>query len=136
MLFMVLTGGLIAARARLTGSGGRFETLQTTTGTYLGVHIVSHMSSVFVYARVHEGAIRTSGSRAPDRPVCWETPRSVRLLPDYALGVWSVITHAGCGLRTILLVHGIAQHAPMEIGHTTKAGVGVQPRPPSPAQRL
>jgi hypothetical protein len=34
----------------------------------------------------------------------------VRLLPHYALGVWSVITHAGCGLRTVLLSHGVTEY--------------------------
>ena len=42
MLFMVVTGGLLL-RARLTRPAGWFETLQTATGTYLGVYIVGHM---------------------------------------------------------------------------------------------
>ena len=51
-------------------------------------------------------AIRSSSvTRRPKTSVPW----SVRLLPHYALGVWSVITHAGCGQRTVLLNHGVAQ---------------------------
>jgi succinate dehydrogenase/fumarate reductase cytochrome b subunit len=109
MLFMVVTGGLLL-RARLTRPAGWFETLQTATGTYLGVYIVGHMNSVFVYARLHEGIDTDFWFASAGQAGMLGDPWSVRLLPHYALGVWSVITHAGCGLRTVLLSHGVAQH--------------------------
>jgi hypothetical protein len=110
MLFMVLTGGLLL-RARLTRPAGWFETLQTATGTYLGIYIVGHMNSVFVYARLHEGIDTNFWFASAGHAGVLGDPWSVRLLPHYALGVWSVITHAGCGLRTVLLAHGVEQHA-------------------------
>jgi succinate dehydrogenase/fumarate reductase cytochrome b subunit len=110
MLFMVVTGGLLL-RARLTRPAGWFETLQTATGTYLGIYIVGHMNSVFVYARLHEGIDTNFWFASGGQLGLLGDPWSVRLLPHYALGVWSVITHAGCGLRTVLLTHGIAQRA-------------------------
>lgn len=36
-------------------------------------------------------------------------PWNVRRIPHCALVVWLVITHAGLGLRTILLNHGAAR---------------------------
>jgi len=109
MLFMVVTGALLL-RARLARPAGWFETLQTATGTYLGIYIVGHMNSVFVYARLHEGIDTNFWFASGGQAGLLGDPWSVRLLPHYALGVWSVITHAGCGLRTVLLTHGFAQH--------------------------
>ena len=108
MLFMVLSGAFLL-RARLTRPAGRFETLQTVTGGYLGTYIVAHMNSAFIYARMHEGIDTdfwwAAGSHAGLLGDSW----SVRLLPHYAIAVWAVVTHAGCGLRTVLLAHGVAQ---------------------------
>jgi hypothetical protein len=108
MLFMVISGAWLL-RARLSRPARLFETLQTMTGAYLGIYILGHMNSVFIYARLSGGTDTdfwfASGGKAGLLGDSWD----VRLLPHYALGVWSVITHAGCGLRTVLLNHGIAE---------------------------
>lgn len=108
MLFMVISGAWLL-RVRLSRPSSFFETLQTMTGAYLGIYILGHMNSVFIYAR-WSGGIETdfwfaSGGKAG----LLGDPWNVRLLPHYAIGVWSVITHAGCGLRTVLLNHGVAE---------------------------
>jgi len=108
MLFMVISGAWLL-RTRLSRPASFFETLQTMTGAYLGIYILGHLNSVFIYAR-WSGGIETdfwfaSGGKAG----LLGDPWNVRLLPHYALGVWSVITHAGCGLRTVLLNHGVAK---------------------------
>jgi len=108
MLFMVITGGLLL-RARLGRPAGLFETLQTATGTYLGVYILGHMNSVFVYARLTMAIDTDFWFASGGKAGLLGDPWSVRLIPHYALGVWSVVTHAGCGLRTVLLNHGVAQ---------------------------
>ena len=109
MLFMVVTGAMLL-RAKLRRTGGWFDTLQTVTGTYLGIYIVGHMNSVFTYARLHEGIDTDFWFASAGKVGLLGDPWSVRLLPHYALGVWSVITHAGCGLRTVMLAHGVAEH--------------------------
>jgi hypothetical protein len=108
MLFMVVTGAILL-RAKLTRAAGWFETLQTITGMYLAIYVVGHMNSVFMYARLHEGIDTDFWFASSGKAGLLGDPWSVRLLPHYAVGVWAVITHAGCGLRTILLAHGVAQ---------------------------
>ena len=108
MLFMVVSGGLLL-RARLSRPAGFFETLQTVTGAYLGIYILGHMNSVFIYARLSAGIETDFWFASGGKAGLLGDPWSVRLLPHYALGVWSVITHAGCGQRTVLLNHGVAQ---------------------------
>jgi len=108
MLFMVISGALLL-RARLSRPAGFFETLQTMTGAYLGIYILGHMNSVFIYARLSAGIETDFWFASGGKAGLLGDPWSVRLLPHYALGVWSVITHAGCGLRTVLLTHGVAE---------------------------
>ena len=108
MLFMVISGALLL-RARLSRPAGFFETLQTMTGAYLGIYILGHMNSVFIYARLSAGIETDFWFASGGKAGLLGDPWSVRLLPHYALGVWSVITHAGCGLRTVLSNHGIAE---------------------------
>jgi len=111
MLFMVVSGGLLL-RARLQRPAGLFETLQTITGAYLAIYILGHMNSVFIYARLTAGIETDFWFASGGKAGLLGDPWSVRLLPHYALGVWSVIAHAGCGLRTVLLNHGVAQPTP------------------------
>ncbi|HXX10049.1 MAG TPA: hypothetical protein VEK05_00920 [Burkholderiales bacterium] len=108
MLFMVISGALLL-RARLSRPAGFFETLQTMTGAYLGIYILGHMNSVFIYARLSAGIETDFWFASGGKAGLLGDPWSVRLLPHYALGVWSVITHAGCGLRTVLLNHGVPE---------------------------
>jgi hypothetical protein len=109
MLFMVISGALLL-RARLSRPAGFFETLQTMTGAYLGIYILGHMNSVFIYARLSAGIETDFWFASGGKAGLLGDPWSVRLLPHYALGVWSVITHAGCGLRTVLLSHGVTEY--------------------------
>src|SRR5215831_13765473 len=108
MLFMVISGAWLL-RARLSRPARFFETLQTMTGAYLGIYILGHMNSVFMYARLSGGTDTDFWFASGGKAGLLGDPWDVRLLPHYALGVWSVITHAGCGLRTVLLSHGVAE---------------------------
>jgi hypothetical protein len=108
MLFMVISGALLL-RARLSRPARFFETLQTMTGAYLAIYILGHMNSVFIYARLSGGTDTDFWFASGGKAGLLGDPWNVRLLPHYALGVWSVITHAGCGLRTVLLSHGVAE---------------------------
>ena len=121
MLFMVVTGAMLL-RAKLRRTGGWFDTLQTVTGTYLGIYIVGHMNSVFTYARLHEGIDTDFWFASAGKAGLLGDPWSVRLLPHYALGVWSVITHAGCGLRTVMLAHGVAERTANRVAASISIG--------------
>ncbi|HZR03989.1 MAG TPA: hypothetical protein VFA81_12555 [Burkholderiales bacterium] len=82
------------------------RTLQTATGALLTAFIVSHLNAVFVLGRGFSH-VDTTFSWAGGAPTgLLADPWNVRLIPHYSLAVWLVITHAGLGLRMILLNHG------------------------------
>jgi hypothetical protein len=107
MLFMVGSGWVLL-RARLTRASDFFGNVQTATAAYLLFFIPGHMNSVFVYQRWFAGKDTdfwfASGGTAGLLGDGW----SVRLIPHYLLGVWALTTHAACGLRHIMLTHGVA----------------------------
>ena len=106
LLFQVASGLKLAWRwsARPLDTAG---VIQVGSGAYLAAFILTHLNSAFVSARwVHH--IPTDwawATGAPDGLLldAW----NIRLLPHYALGVFFVITHVFCGLRTVLLAHGV-----------------------------
>ena len=85
------------------------RTIQVGSGAYLAAFIVTHMNSAFVSARaVHK--IQTNwawATGAPDGLLldAW----NIRLVPHYALGVFFIVAHLFCGLRQVLLAHGMRQ---------------------------
>ena len=82
-----------------------FRTLQTATGALLTAFIVSHLNAVFVLGRSFS-QVDTTFSWAGGAPTgLLPDPWNVRLIPHYSLAVWLVITHAGLGLRIVLLNH-------------------------------
>ena len=106
LLFQVASGFKLAWRwsARPPDAA---RVLQVGSGAYLAAFILTHLNSAFVSARwVHK--IPTDwawATGAPDGLLldAW----NIRLLPHYALGVFFVIAHVFCGLRTVLLAHGV-----------------------------
>ena len=86
-----------------------FRTLQTATGALLTAFIVSHLNAVFVLGRSFS-QVDTTFSWAGGAPSgLLPDPWNVRLIPHYSLAVWLVITHAGLGLRMVLLNHGASR---------------------------
>ena len=124
MLFMVASG-FILVRARLTRASDFFGSLQTVTGVYLLLFITGHMNSVFVFQRSFVGKDTDFWFASAGPAGLLGDPWSVRLLPHYALGVWSVVTHAACGLRQILLKHGIRRRVVNSITISLSALVAV-----------
>ena len=106
LLFQVASGVKLAWRwsARPLDVAG---VVQVGSGAYLAAFILTHLNSAFVSARwVHN--IPTDwawATGAPDGLLmdAW----NIRLLPHYALGVFFVVAHVFCGLRIVLLAHGV-----------------------------
>lgn len=104
VVFQAASGAWLL-RARLSRPADAFATLQTATGVLLLVFIASHLNAVFILARQvlaidsDSRFVFTAGGLLAD-------PWTVRLIPHYGLAVWSLVTHAACGLRTVLLSHG------------------------------
>jgi hypothetical protein len=104
-----LATGAVLARGWLAMAVGKARALQAGTGAYLGLYLVCHLNSVFVYARA--GGTDTdfwfaSGGRAGLMGDGWD----VRLVPHYALAVLFLFVHLGAGLRVVLQKHRL--HAP------------------------
>jgi hypothetical protein len=106
LLFQVLGGFTMAWRwsARPLDPA---RVIQVGSGAYLAAFILTHMNSAFVSARmVHR--IQTDwawATGAPDGLLrdAW----NIRLVPHYALGVFFIGAHLVCGLRQVLLAHGV-----------------------------
>ncbi len=106
LLFQVTSGPILAwqyAKHRV----GSWRALQVASGVYLFFYLLSHMNSVFIYARAYAG-IQTDWNFATGAPTgllrdAW----NIRLLPHYLLGVFFVLTHLVLGARIIALAHDI-----------------------------
>ncbi len=106
LLFQVLGGATMAYRysARPLDLA---RAIQVGSGAYLAAFILTHMNSAFVSARmVHR--IQTDWAWATGAPEgllrdAW----NIRLVPHYALGAFFVVAHLVCGLRQVLLAHGV-----------------------------
>ncbi len=107
MLFQVVSGVILLWRATAARSG-LYRTIQTSSGAFLSVFIVSHLNAVFILGRAVT-RVDTTFLWASGAPVgLLPDPWNVRLIPHYSLGVWFVITHMGLGLRGVLLAHQVS----------------------------
>ena len=93
-----------ASRRRATIATGHCRLLLARSIAF----IISHLNAVFILGRVVTKVDTTflwaSGAPVGLLPDAW----NVRLVPQYSLGVWFVITHMGLGLRGVLLGHGVS----------------------------
>jgi hypothetical protein len=106
-LFQIASGGTLL-RKRMVVANDLFDSLQTTSGAYLAAFIMSHLMAVFILAR---GVLKIESNwdfaiGAPAGLVgdSW----NVRLIPHYSLAVCLLFTHLACGLRIVLLAHGMS----------------------------
>jgi hypothetical protein len=99
-----VASGFWLLRRKLARAGGWLDAMQTTSGAYLLVFLLSHVSAA-LRARL----------RGVDPDWHWlaggellTDPWSVRLVPYYFLAVIALGLHAGCGLHTVLRGHRVA----------------------------
>jgi hypothetical protein len=103
-----IASGLGLWRARMRVGADFFGTLQTAAGIYLAIYIVSHMMAVFVLGRVVI-KVDTDFLFASGAPTgLLHDPWNVRLIPHYSLAVCALFIHLACGLRGVLLSHGVS----------------------------
>ncbi len=109
LFFFQIVSGIILVASKLGTKRDLLGVLQTASGAYLVVFIASHLNAVFVLARYF--GTDTDYAWATDLPAggllagAWD----VRLIPHYGLGVWLVLAHIACGLRTVMLAHHVPQ---------------------------
>lgn len=106
MLLQVVTGAALARRWLLRGRLEHARALQVATGVYLGVYLLCHLNSTFIYARAVEGIDTdfwfASGGQGGLMASAW----NVRLVPHYLLAVFALVLHLSLGLRVVLIAHG------------------------------
>jgi hypothetical protein len=110
LFFFQIVSGLVLLLPKLNHKQDVLGSLQTASGAYLVVFIASHINSVFILARYF----------GTDTDYAWATGAptgliadawNVRLVPHYSLGVFLVLCHIACGLRTVMLAHGVSQRS-------------------------
>ncbi|ANH70386.1 hypothetical protein ABE85_08970 [Mitsuaria sp. 7] len=105
--FLVVSGLTLAWRASRR-QGDFLRALQLSAGVYLAVALPSHVNSVLYFARSFL-RIESDWDFAVGAPTgLIGDPWNIRLVPYYALAVAAVITHAFCGLRMVLVAHGVS----------------------------
>jgi hypothetical protein len=84
-----------------------FRVVQAATGVYVGVFILSHGSAVS-FAR--SAGVETDWffAAGPDS-LLDGSPLLARLIPHYMFGTFFLIVHVACGLRIVLLQHGVTR---------------------------
>ena len=108
ILFQV-GSGLVLLRRRTVSSADAFGTLQGMAGAYLAAFLASHLTAVFILGR-WQGGIDTNWDWAIGNPTgLYADAWNVRLIPHYLIAVAAVVAHAGCGLRVVLLAHGVRE---------------------------
>jgi hypothetical protein len=122
LCLLQLVTGAVLARRWLARAVDAARALQAATGAYLGLYLVCHLNSVFVYARANGTDTDfwfASGGRAGLLGDAWDD----RLVPHYALAVLFLVVHAGAGLRVVLRKHG--RPSPWVMPVAWSAGVAV-----------
>lgn len=104
LLIMMATGipmALRHSRQRLDS----FRVVQLATGAYVTVFICSHVTAVLDgrYLGIETDWFFAAGPAS----LLDGTSLLGRLIPHYLFGTLSLIVHVGCGLRIVLLQHGI-----------------------------
>ncbi|QCP52847.1 hypothetical protein FAZ95_27415 [Trinickia violacea] len=107
LFFFQIVSGLVLLMPKLSVKLDTLGSLQTASGAYLVIFIASHINSVFILARYF--GTDTDYAWATGAPTgligdAWD----VRLIPHYSLGVLLVLCHIACGLRTVMLAHGVS----------------------------
>ncbi|MBP0596034.1 hypothetical protein J8I87_41795 [Paraburkholderia sp. LEh10] len=107
LFFFQIVSGLVLLAPKFNLKQDFLGAVQTATGAYLVIFIASHINSVFILARYF----------GTDTDYAWATYEptglirdawSERLIPHYSLGVLFVLSHIACGLRTVMLAHGVS----------------------------
>lgn len=98
-----VVSGALLWRSRTTLRSDIFGTLQTTSGAYLTIFIISHMTAVFVLGRIVLNVDTDFYFASGGAAGLLADPWNVRLIPHYSLAVWMLFVHLACGLRFRLL---------------------------------
>ena len=104
-----IVSGFVLVRRKLARASDFFGTLQTMTGVYVGIYLLAHMTAAF--------SARGAGT---DTNWNWLTDNdqglldhlsSFTLVAHYWVGPVAIVAHVACGLRNVMMEHGISAAA-------------------------
>jgi hypothetical protein len=104
-----IMSGFVLVRRRLNHANDFFGTLQTMTGIYVGCYFLGHMTAVFA-ARGAGTDTNWNWLTSGDHGLLFHLS-SFSLVGHYWVGPIAIVTHAACGLRMVMLGHGMSEHA-------------------------
>ena len=103
--FQILSGGtLVLQRMRMPSD--LLGTVQTMSGVYVGIYLLAHMTAVFV-ARDAGTDTNWSWLTRPNNSMLVSLS-GLRLIAHYWVGPIAIVTHVACGLRMVMLQHGVS----------------------------
>lgn len=117
-----IMSGFILVRRRLNRTNDFFGTLQTMTGIYVGCYFLGHMTAVFS-ARGAGTDTNWNWLTSDDKGLLFHLS-SFSLAGHYWVGPIAIVTHVACGLRMVMLEHGVAERGATRAAWTL-IGLGV-----------
>jgi hypothetical protein len=98
VLFQTVSGGALL-RTKLVGKTNFFGSLQTASGAYLAIFVISHLTAVLVLGR-RAMQVDTNWDFAIGAPAgVMGDPWNVRLVPHYSLAVLLLFSHLAWGAQ-------------------------------------
>lgn len=104
--FQIMSGFVLVWR-KLTRASDLFGTLQTITGVYVGIYLLAHMTAAFS-ARGAGTDTNWNWLTYDDRGLLSHLD-SFTLVAHYWAGPIAIIAHVACGLRMVMLEHGVSE---------------------------
>ncbi|HUO02518.1 MAG TPA: hypothetical protein VMU31_07050 [Rhizomicrobium sp.] len=101
-----LMSGFVLVRRKLARVGDFFGTLQSMTGVYVGIYLLAHMIAAFS-ARAAGTDTNWNWLTYDDQGLLSHLD-SFTLVAHYWIGPIAIIAHVACGLRVVMLEHGVS----------------------------
>ena len=105
--FQIMSGFVLVWR-KLTRASDLFGTLQTITGVYVGIYLLAHMTAPPLSARGAGTDTNWNWLTYDDRGLLSHLD-SFTLVAHYWAGPIAIIAHVACGLRMVMLEHGVSE---------------------------
>ncbi|HEX4117396.1 MAG TPA: hypothetical protein VHX99_01225 [Rhizomicrobium sp.] len=108
IVFQIMSG-FVLVRRKLARASDAFGTLQTMTGVYVGIYLLAHMTAAF--------SARGAGTDTNWNWLTYDDQGllshldSFTLVAHYWVGPIAIIAHLACGLRVVMLEHGVSLQA-------------------------
>jgi hypothetical protein len=104
-----IMSGFVLVRRRLSRASDFFGTVQTMTGIYVACYFLGHMTAVFA-ARGAGTDTNWNWLTSDDHGLLFHLS-SFSLVGHYWVGPIAIVTHVACGLRMVMLGHGVSGEA-------------------------